>query len=319
MPWSFERKIIYPAGWCIGPENYGETEALNERVWQAYQTVDGLIHIRRANQAQTKWVFHDTLPAEGLMADHVDVAFDKAGEPFLAFHSREEDGSHSVWVRRVSINEGRRTILVEKLAENSKWPKAFRDHDNDILVFYAKKDGAIGYKVQAEGWATERLVTGVQDSQILEWVAVGSDYRLMVAYRDHADERKYCLSEPYVVQDNTIRKIVRTRVEAKTIPSCIEWIPIQTVEGSDAVGSESTVSQLLLESLNFMIEAEDQIGAQSVVSNIIVIVTVAENLEEKIKPNTIVSSVVIVPIHTEPVENTVCAQSTVSQIIMENV
>lgn len=318
MPWSFERKVIYPAGWCMGPENYGETEALNERVWQAYQTVDGLVHIRRANEARTKWVFEDSLPIEGYVANHVDIAFDKAGEPFVAFHNREQDGTYSVWIRRISINEGQRVVLVEKLVGNSKWPKVFRDYDNDILVFYAKGDGTIGYKVQAEGWATERLVTGANDVKMVEWVAMGSDYRLMVGYWDQAGARRYSLSEPYVVEDNKTTKMVKGKIGAKTVPTSIEWIPIKTVEVTNTVGAQTVVSEVLLESLNFLLEGEDRIGSQTSVSSIIFIVTVTKNVEEKVKAGTAVSSLTMVPIQTEPVENTVSAKTSVSQIVMES-
>ncbi len=301
----------------MGPENYGETEALNERVWQAYQTIDGLVHIRRANEARTKWVFEDSLPIEGYVANHVDIAFDKAGEPFVAFHNIEEDGTYSVWIRRISINEGQRVVLVEKLVGNSKWPKVFRDYDNDILVFYAKGDGTIGYKVQAEGWATERLVTGANDVRMVEWVAMGSDYRLMVGYWDQAGARKYSLSEPYVVEDKET-KMVRERVGAKTSPTSIEWIPIETVETANSIGAQTVVSEVLLESLNFLLEGEDRIGSQTSVSSIIVIITVTENIEEKVKAGTAVSSLIMVPIQTEPVENTVSAKTSVSQIVMES-
>ncbi len=301
----------------MGPENYGETEALNERVWQAYQTIDGLVHIRRANEARTKWVFEDSLPIEGYVANHVDIAFDKAGEPFVAFHNIEEDGTYSVWIRRISINEGQRVVLVEKLVGNSKWPKVFRDYDNDILVFYAKGDGTIGYKVQAEGWATERLVTGANDVRMVEWVAMGSDYRLMVGYWDQAGARKYSLSEPYVVEDKET-KMVRERVGTKTVLTSIEWIPIKTVEVTNTVGAQTAVSEVLLESLNFLLEGEDRIGSQTSVSSIIVIITVTENVEEKIKAGTAVSSLIMVPVQTEPVENTVSAKTSVSQIVMES-
>lgn len=115
MPWSFERSVIYPAGWSLGPESYGLQTDLTARVWQAYQTVDGRIHIRRAKADLSAWDWEEeiTIPAHESAA-FPDVCFDKAGEPFLAFESDGDGLGTGVWIRRITVLDGQRIVIEDQ-------------------------------------------------------------------------------------------------------------------------------------------------------------------------------------------------------------
>lgn len=206
MPWSFERKVIYPAGWCRGPSSYGNQMNLDERVWQAYQSVDGRIHLRRAKGDLSGWEWEEeiVLPAHE-SATYPDVCFDKAGEPFVAFES--EGG---VWIRRISVVEGTRTEIIEKLVDGAYGPKCFRDPDNDLLVFYVDAGTTeIRYRVQAEGWATERAVGMVAEGhKRIQSISLATSYwnsyrapKLLIGYSLEGNQAtsklQWVLSSPY--------------------------------------------------------------------------------------------------------------------------
>jgi hypothetical protein len=163
--------------------------ALSERVWQAYQTVNGKIHLRRAAADLSGWDWEEEIiiPAHESTA-YPDICFDKAGEPFLAFESEDEKGK-GVWVRRISIVESKRTEIIEKLTGNAYGPKCFRDPDNDVLVFYVDEASTeIRYKVQAESWSIERAVGNAENGyKRIQNIELGKHWRngavkIVVAY-----------------------------------------------------------------------------------------------------------------------------------------
>lgn len=231
MPWSFSRKVIYPAGWCRGPVNYGEQMALDERTWQAYQTVDGKIHLRRAAADLSDWDREEeiVIPAHESTA-YPDICFDKAGEPFLAFESEDEEGK-GVWVRRISVIEGRRAEIIEKLANGACGPKCFRDPDNDILVFYVDQASTeIRYRVQGESWAVERVVENTQAGyKRIQNVELGKHWRngavkIVIAYSmgdgdiSQANKLKFVAASPYPPGDGDLMHSMLSLVGVNCFP-----------------------------------------------------------------------------------------------------
>lgn len=285
MPWSFERKVIYPAGWCRGPVNYGEQMALDERTWQAYQTVDGRTRVRRAKADLSSWDWEEEIVVPGHdFISYPDICFDKAGEPFLTFESQDIQGK-GVWIMRISIVESVRTRIVEKLVAGAYGPKCFRDPDDDVLVFYVDEASTeIRYRVQSEGWAVERVVEGVRvGPKRIQNISFGRYYkndavRVTVAYSlNHSPTLCYAATSPYPPGDGDLLEVGAEVAEISVIPAS-HW-ELNEASGL-SVGADISFVELVNNNIELVYdEAILQVGAS--VSNIEWVNTEHKTLDEK--------------------------------------
>ena len=321
MPWSFERKVIYPAGWCRGPVNYGEQLALSERVWQAYQTAGGNLKLRRAAEDLSHWDWEDDLPLyehEGL-ARHPDVTFDKAGQPEAAFEKTEQDGSIAVWIRRITEIEGIRTVVIDKVVENAGKPKLYRDPDNDILLFYVKEpeveggDKSIAYRVQSEGWAVERVVPGTANPKTILDVSMVRDYRLVLTYA--RDKQEHVIG--YVVTDR-YPIIAMERVGAGGQANELRFVPVMNFEQEDVVGA-GAIALLDIVGLNLFLEYEEAVQVGATANVLTVIMTVERPLDDTVKVGGKADLLKFIPIEDHFGENTVGASATANLLTIEAV
>ena len=301
MPWSFERRVIYPAGWSLGPSSYGQQMALTERVWQAYQTIDGLIHLRRAKADLSDWEWEEQI----VIPDHPcpsypDVCFDKAGEPFVAFES-----DSGVWIRRISIVDGLRTAIVEKLIDGAYGPKCFRDPDNDLLVFYVEKmTSEIRYRVQSEGWAEERKVEGVEVGQKrIQNVELGRHWRnnavkIVIAYslgdQLERDNLRWAVSSPYPPGDGDLVLIGAETTEIVLIPAF--WRELNEASRLN-IGADISFFELVNNNIELVTDNLLQVSVD--VSNMVVVSSVYKTLDEKniLNIGADVAAMVIIPAH----------------------
>lgn len=318
MPWSFERKVIYPAGWCRGPVNYGEQMALSERVWQAYQTTGGNIKLRRAAADLTRWDWEDDLPLyehEGL-ARHPDVTFDKAGQPEVTFEKTGEDGSIAVWIRRITEIGGIRTVVIDKVVDNAGKPKLYRDPDGDILLFYVKEpeiedgDRTIAYRVQSEGWATERAVVGTINPKSILDVSMVRDYRLVLTYaKDDEHVIGYAVTDRYPIA--AIEK-----VGAGGLANEIRFVPVVNFEPEDVVGVRA-IAELDIVGLNLFLGCEEGVGVGATANMLKVIVTVDYPPDDTVKVQSKADLLKFYPIEDHFGEDTVGVGATANLLTIE--
>lgn len=283
MPWKFERKIIYPTGWCRGPVRYGDQMALDERIWQAYQTVDGRVHLRRANADLSMWEWEDCLPLyehEGL-AQFPDVTFDKAGQPEVAF-GKKENGSVGIWVRRITIVDDLRTVIIEKIVDNASRPKLFRDPDGDILLFYIKNpategdQATIAYRVQSEGWATERLVAGTQDPLGILDVAIVRDYRLVLTYSRHDNVIGYVMTDRYPI-------VAIERIATASKANMIKVVPVVRLGlTADTISTNAMANLIEIIDMNLYLDGEDKVAVGALANLLTFIITVEYALTDDV-------------------------------------
>jgi hypothetical protein len=319
VPWSFERKVIYPAGWCRGPVNYGEQLALSERVWQAYQTAGGNLKLRRAAEDLSHWDWEDDLPLyehEGL-ARHPDVTFDKAGQPEAAFEKTEQDGSIAVWIRRITEIEGIRTVVIDKVVENAGKPKLYRDPDNDILLFYVKEpeaeggDKSIAYRVQSEGWATERAVAGTVNPKSILDVSMVRDYRLVLTYaKDEEHVIGYVVTDRYPI-------VAIEKVGVGGLANEIRFVPVVNFGSEDVVGVGAIADLLDIVGLNLFLEYEEGVGVGATANMLRVIVTVEYPLDDTVKVQSKADLLKFVPIEDHLGENTLGVGATANLLTIE--
>ncbi len=321
MPWSFERRIIYPAGWCRGPVNYGEQTALSERVWQAYQTSGGNLKLRRAAEDLSHWDWEDDMPLfehEGL-ARHPDVTFDKAGQPEVTFEKMEEDGSIAVWIRRITEIGGIKTVVIDKVVDNAGKPKLYRDPDGDILLFYVKEpemengDRTIAYRVQSEGWATERAVAGTVNPKSILDVSTVRDYRLVLTY---AKDDEHVIG--YVVTDRYPIAAIE-KVGVGGLANEIRFVPVVNSESEDVVGVGVIADLLDIVGLNLFLEYEEAVRVGATANVLTVIMIVERPLDDTVKVGGKADLLKFIPIEDHFGENTVGASATANLLTIEAV
>lgn len=273
--------VIFLAGWCLGPNQYGTANLLlYKRVWQAYQTPDGVLHLRRSNAARTDWDFDDVPDGlEGVRIHNADLAFDKAGQPVIAFE--RDDGA--IWVRRVSIVEGKRAVLLERIAPSGVRPRVVRDYDQDILVFYGDNtdpaNTVIKWRVQAEGWQQEHVVPiEVQGVKYLQGVAVTRSwsYLIVFAMKDVPNAPLYCIETPQYPILLTEAPALAARARASTLG----MYDVVYLSGDDRIGAQGAASTLELFSLDINLTTSDIVQASALVTTLAIYTTLTMSVAD---------------------------------------
>lgn len=225
-------------GACLGPVNKGD-RYLGARVWMVTKEGDKVI-VRQANETNDAWALEEE--AEGMSveeqaaADLPDIYFDKQGQYVIAYE-KTGAGGPEVWVSRVTTDPetGQRLVVQEKVADGRE-PKLIRDLDNDMVVFYRDvtdpQNTLIKYRIQSEGWATEREVPiGIVGEKWVEDVVVLTTYQLMLLFtiRDTEGYHPYALFTKARIQaafDDVLTEFENPAIEITSM----NWIPNQHVE-----------------------------------------------------------------------------------------